>query len=75
MTERYVGYAQPYEYNYKRIRAANDRVMMKFPEHERYRRILEGTEELLLRAIRSGSKHAIEFQTAFLRDLQRDGRQ
>ena len=60
------------EYDHKRWRAAAYRAMQKFPEHERYDRLLGGVESMLRRALNHGSDHAIIYQTECLNALKKD---
>lgn len=62
------------EYDHRRVRAAMDRVMTKYPENERYPRMLAGVEEMLRRAVESGSVNAIAYQSQCLHALKRDRR-
>ena len=60
------------EYDHRRVRAAMDRAMAKFPEEERYQRMIRGVEELLRRATENGAIHAIAYQSQCLHALKRD---
>lgn len=62
------------EYDHRRVRAAMDRAMAKFPEEERYQRMIWGVEEMLRRATENGSVYAITYQSQCLHALKRDGR-
>lgn len=62
------------EYDHKRWRAAADRVMQKFPEDERYGRLLGGVESMLQRALYHGSRYAVKYQRECLQALVRDGK-
>lgn len=62
------------EYDHKRWRAAADRVMQKFPENERYGRLLGGVESMLQRALYHGSPYAVKYQRECLQALVRDGK-
>jgi hypothetical protein len=60
------------EYDHRRVRAALDRAMLKYPAEERYQRMIWGVEELLRRATENNAIHAIAFQSQCLHALKRD---
>jgi len=62
------------EYDHKRVRFALDRAFMKYPESERYERMVLTVQEMLDRAKKYGTRHAINFQRCCLNALLADGR-
>jgi len=62
------------DYDHKKVRAALDRAFMKYPESERYERMVLTVQDMLDRAKKYGTRHAISFQKMCLNALLADRR-